>query len=47
MHDGVEADEVGVANGLAWTATGGEVLVIEALDAWTGKLVITGKPVKS
>ena len=44
-HDeGVEADEVGVANGLAWTATGGEVLVIEALKMpGQGKLVITGK----
>ncbi len=44
-HDeGVDADEIGVANGLAWTATGGEVLVIEALKMpGQGKLVITGK----
>lgn len=45
LHDeGVEHDELGVANGLAWTATGGEVLVIEALMMrGKGKLVITGK----
>ena len=42
--EGVERDEVGVANGLAWTASGGEILVIEALKMkGKGKLVITGK----
>jgi ATP-dependent Lon protease len=44
-HDeGVGSDQVGAANGLAWTASGGEVLVIEALKMpGKGKLVITGK----
>jgi ATP-dependent Lon protease len=44
-HDeGVQADEIGVANGLAWTSTGGEVLLIEVLKMpGQGKLVITGK----
>ncbi|MCB9547442.1 MAG: endopeptidase La [Myxococcales bacterium] len=45
VHDeGVDADAVGAANGLAWTASGGEILVIEALKMkGHGKLVITGK----
>ncbi|MFN3202331.1 MAG: endopeptidase La [Bradymonadia bacterium] len=43
-EEGMTADEVGVANGLAWTATGGEVLLIEALKLpGAGKLVLTGK----
>ncbi|MBV71532.1 MAG: endopeptidase La [Myxococcales bacterium] len=42
--DAIERDEVGVANGLAWTSAGGELLVIEALKIkGSGKLVITGK----
>ncbi|NIP81160.1 MAG: AAA family ATPase, partial [Gemmatimonadetes bacterium] len=37
------APEVGVVTGLAWTASGGELLFIEALSmAGTGQLVITG-----
>ena len=45
LHDdAVDRDEVGVANGLAWTATGGEILVIEALRMkGKGKLIVTGK----
>ncbi len=45
LHDeGVEKDEIGVANGLAWTASGGEILLIEAIKMrGKGKLVITGK----
>ncbi len=45
LHDeAVDRDEVGVVNGLAWTSTGGEILVIEALRTpGRGKLVITGK----
>jgi ATP-dependent Lon protease len=45
LHDeGVDRDEVGVANGLAWTSTGGEILVIEALRMkGKGKLIVTGK----
>jgi ATP-dependent Lon protease len=45
LHDdGIERDEIGVANGLAWTSSGGELLVIEALKIrGTGKLIITGK----
>jgi ATP-dependent Lon protease len=37
-------DEVGVANGLAWTAAGGEVLVVEALKMpGSGRVVTTGQ----
>jgi ATP-dependent Lon protease len=45
LHDeGIDRDEVGVANGLAWTASGGEILVIEALRMkGKGKLIITGQ----
>ena len=43
-EEGLERDEVGAATGLAWTATGGEILVIEALSmTGQGKLIITGK----
>ncbi len=39
-----EADEVGVATGLAWTEAGGDLLAIEvALVPGKGKLIITGK----
>ncbi len=45
LHDeGMERDEVGVANGLAWTSTGGEVLVIEVIKMrGHGKVVLTGQ----
>ena len=37
-------DEVGVAMGLAWTAAGGEVLVIEAIKMpGSGRVVLTGQ----
>ncbi|HEV2106590.1 MAG TPA: S16 family serine protease [Candidatus Eisenbacteria bacterium] len=37
-------DEVGVAMGLAWTAAGGEVLVVEAIKMpGTGRVVLTGQ----
>jgi len=37
-------DEVGVASGLAWTAAGGEVLVVEALKMpGAGRVVTTGQ----
>ena len=37
-------DEVGVANGLAWTAAGGEMLLVEALKMpGTGRVVTTGQ----
>ncbi len=37
-------DEVGVATGLAWTAAGGEILVVEALKMpGTGRVVTTGQ----
>jgi len=39
-----EMDEVGVANGLAWTSVGGEVLTVEAqMIAGKGQLVLTGQ----
>jgi ATP-dependent Lon protease len=37
-------DEVGVAMGLAWTAAGGEVLVVEAIKMpGAGRVVLTGQ----
>lgn len=43
-RDKDEEDQVGVANGLAWTSVGGEVLMTEvALTPGRGKLQITGK----
>jgi ATP-dependent Lon protease len=39
-----KSDEVGVAAGLAWTSTGGEVLVVEALKMpGAGRVVTTGQ----
>ena len=39
-----KADEVGVAAGLAWTAAGGEILVVEALKMpGSGRVVTTGQ----
>jgi ATP-dependent Lon protease len=39
-----QQDEVGVAHGLAWTAAGGEILVVEALKMpGAGRVVTTGQ----
>ncbi len=39
-----EADEVGVATGLAWTPTGGDIIFVEAtLVPGKGNLILTGK----
>ncbi len=39
----LKQDEIGVVNGLAWTAVGGEIMQLEvAVCAGTGKLVLTG-----
>lgn len=39
-----DKEEVGIATGLAWTETGGELLIVEtALMPGTGKLTVTGK----
>ena len=44
-HEALDkADEVGVANGLAWTAAGGEILVVEALKMpGQGRVMTTGQ----
>ena len=44
-HEALEkADEVGVAHGLAWTAAGGEILVVEALKMpGSGRVLTTGQ----
>jgi ATP-dependent Lon protease len=43
-EDLLDRDRVGVATGLAWTATGGDLLFIEVVAvAGTGKLVLTGR----
>lgn len=39
-----EKDEIGVATGLAWTETGGDILAVEVTTMeGTGKLILTGK----
>lgn len=44
QDDGMGQNSVGVANGLAWTAAGGEVLIIEIIKMpGHGKLVLTGQ----
>ncbi len=44
LHDAVQrSDQVGISNGLAWTACGGEMIRIEAvLMPGQGKLLLTG-----
>ena len=43
-HDKDEHDQIGVANGLAWTPVGGEMLMTEVIvTPGRGKLVTTGK----
>lgn len=43
-EDLLDRDRVGVATGLAWTASGGDLLFIEVVAvAGTGKLVLTGR----
>ncbi|MFC1845505.1 endopeptidase La [Candidatus Dependentiae bacterium] len=43
-EDANQADQVGITNGLAWTAYGGEMLKIEAvLVPGKGKLILTGQ----
>jgi ATP-dependent Lon protease len=40
----LQKDQVGVATGLAWTATGGDILFVEASTMkGTGKLILTGQ----
>jgi ATP-dependent Lon protease len=44
VEEAEKAPEVGVVNGLAWTATGGEIMVIEALKMpGQGRLTVTGQ----
>lgn len=39
-----QKDEIGVATGLAWTASGGDILLVEATAvAGNGKLILTGQ----
>jgi ATP-dependent Lon protease len=40
----LQRDQIGVATGLAWTATGGDILFVEATTMrGTGKLILTGQ----
>jgi ATP-dependent Lon protease len=44
VEEAEKAPEVGVVTGLAWTATGGDLMTIEALKMpGTGRLVVTGQ----
>jgi ATP-dependent Lon protease len=44
VEEAEKIPEVGVANGLAWTSTGGEIMIIEALRmSGTGRLTMTGQ----
>src|SRR5712671_92614 len=44
LEDAELVPEIGVATGLAWTATGGDLMVIEALRMpGTGRLTVTGQ----
>jgi ATP-dependent Lon protease len=44
VEEAEKMPEVGVATGLAWTATGGDIMIIEALKMpGTGRLTVTGQ----
>jgi ATP-dependent Lon protease len=44
VEEAEKVPEVGVVTGLAWTATGGDLMVVEALKMpGTGRLVVTGQ----
>ncbi len=44
VEEAEKVPEIGVVTGLAWTATGGEILLIEALKMpGTGRLTVTGQ----
>ena len=44
VEEAEKVPEVGVATGLAWTATGGDLMIIEALKMpGTGRLTVTGQ----
>jgi ATP-dependent Lon protease len=44
VEEAEKVPEVGVATGLAWTATGGDIMIIEALKMpGTGRLTVTGQ----
>src|SRR5213592_256180 len=44
VEEAEKVPEVGVATGLAWTATGGDIMIIEALKmVGTGRLTVTGQ----
>ncbi|OFZ70983.1 MAG: endopeptidase La [Bdellovibrionales bacterium RIFOXYC2_FULL_39_8] len=42
-EDALASDEIGVTNGLAWTAAGGHVMHVEATDMMGKGLTLTGK----
>jgi ATP-dependent Lon protease len=44
VEEAEKVPEVGVVTGLAWTSTGGDIMIIEALKmAGTGRLTVTGQ----
>src|SRR5882672_10540073 len=44
LEDAEQEPEIGAVTGLAWTATGGDLMIIEALKMpGTGRLTVTGQ----
>ncbi|MFH4276193.1 S16 family serine protease, partial [Acinetobacter baumannii] len=44
IEGALKKDQIGIVTGLAWTAVGGDILLIEAIKIkGTGKLILTGQ----